>query len=75
LVGSQIRKRELKERLKLHNLRIHHVMVQSELKYFIGAKHLGLQRPGFEVETGPNGNGPGFSCGKTVATVQFRFQP
>ena len=66
---------EVKEGLKLDNLRTDHVMIRSELKYLIGAKHLGLQRPGFEVETGPNASGPGFSCGKTVATVRFRFQP
>jgi hypothetical protein len=65
----------VKERLKLHNLHIHHVMIRSELKYLIGAKYLGLQWPGFEVETGPNASGPGFSCGKTVATVRFQFQP
>jgi len=35
-------------------------MIRSELKYLIGAKHLGLQRPGVEVETGPDANGPGF---------------
>ena len=67
--------REVNERLILHNLRIHLVMIRSELKYSIGANHLGLQRPGFEVETGPNANGPGFSSGKTIATVWFRFQP
>jgi hypothetical protein len=50
-------------------------MIRSELKYLIGAKYLGLQRPVFEVETGPNANGSVFSCGKTVATAQFRFQP
>jgi len=63
----------VKERLKLLNLRVHHVMIQSEIKYLIGAKHLGLQRPGFAVETGPNANGPGFSYGKTIATVWFWF--
>jgi hypothetical protein len=67
--------RELKERPKLHNLRIQHVMIRSELKYLIGAKLLGLQKPGLEVETGPNANGPDFSCGKTVAAVRFRIQP
>jgi len=54
LVGSQIWKREVKERLNLHNLRIDHVIIQSELKYLMGAKYLGLQRLGFEVETSPN---------------------
>jgi len=37
-VRSQIWQREVKERLKLHNLRIDHVMIQSELNYLIGAK-------------------------------------
>jgi len=41
-------------------------MIRSELKYLIGVKHLGLQWLGFEVETGPNASGPGFSCGKTL---------
>jgi hypothetical protein len=75
LVRSQIWKREVKERPKLHNQRIHHIMIWSELQYLIWAKHLSLQRTCFEVETGPNANGPGFSGGKTVATVWFRFQP
>jgi len=55
--------------------RTDHVTMRSELKYLIGARYLGLQRPGCEVETGPNADGPGFSCGKTVAKVLFRFQP
>jgi len=38
LVGSQIWKRDVKEGLKLHNLRIHHDMIRSELKYLIGGK-------------------------------------
>jgi len=31
-----------------------HVIIQSKLKFLIGAKDLGLQKLGFEVETGPN---------------------
>ena len=38
LIGSQIRKREVKERTKLHNVHIDHVTIQSELRYLIGAK-------------------------------------
>jgi len=38
LVRSQIWQREVKERLEMLNLRTDHVMIQSELKYFIGAK-------------------------------------
>jgi hypothetical protein len=49
-------------------------MIRSELKYLIGAKYLGLDRLGIEVETGPNANGPGFSSGKTVAMQLFQFQ-
>jgi len=37
LVGSQIWKWEVKERIKLHNLRIDHVTIRSELRYLIGA--------------------------------------
>jgi len=37
-VGSQIWKREVYGGLKLHNLYIVHVTIQSELKYSIGAK-------------------------------------
>jgi hypothetical protein len=65
----------VKEQIKLHYPHIHHVMIRSELQYLIAAKYLSLQRPGFEVETGPNANGLGFSGGKTVDTVQFQFQP
>jgi len=32
---------EVKERLKLNNLRIDHVMIRSKLKYLIGAKVFG----------------------------------
>jgi len=40
-VGSQIWKREVKERLKLHNLHTDYVVIRSELKYLIGAKGVG----------------------------------
>jgi hypothetical protein len=43
-VGSQFRNWEVKDRLKLHNLRIHHVMIRSELKYLIGAKNVGTAK-------------------------------
>jgi len=56
----------VKERLKLHNLRIDHVTIQSELKYLIGAKNLGLQMPGFEVEPGPNAMVPIFHVVKPL---------
>jgi hypothetical protein len=54
LVVSHICKPEVKERLKLHNLRIDHVTIRSELKYLIGGQNLGLQRPGFEAKPSPN---------------------
>jgi len=41
LVGFQIWKREVKEHIKLHNLRIDHVTIWSELKYLIKAKCIG----------------------------------
>ena len=43
-VGSQIWKPEVKVRLKLHNLHIHHVMIWSELKYLIAAKNIGTAK-------------------------------
>jgi len=56
----------VKERLKPHNVHIHHVMIQSELKNLIGAKDLGLQWPGFEVELGPNATVWGFHVVKPL---------
>jgi len=40
-LGSQISMLDVKERVKLHNLRIHHVMIQSELRCLIRAKVAG----------------------------------
>ena len=37
LVQSQIGQREVKQRLKLHNLHTDHIVIRSELKYLIGA--------------------------------------
>jgi len=42
-VGSQSWKREVKERLKLHNLRIDRVVIRSELKYLVGPKIVNLK--------------------------------
>ena len=63
LVGSQIWKWEVKERLKLHNLRIEHVVIRSELKYSIVARNVDFRgadfvwkpvaRVRFRVRTGP----------------------
>jgi hypothetical protein len=41
VVGCQIWTREVKERIKQHNLRADHVTIRSELKYLIGAKGVG----------------------------------
>jgi len=38
LIRLQIAERGLKEYSKLHNLGIHHIVIQSDLKYLIGAK-------------------------------------
>jgi len=50
MVQSQIWQREVKERLKLHNLHSDHIVIQSELKYLIGVKVAGTviwnRRPG-----------------------------
>jgi hypothetical protein len=51
-VGSQIWKREVKESLKLDNLRIDHVTIQSELKYIIGANTAGTGR--LELQSSSN---------------------
>jgi hypothetical protein len=52
LVASHICKWEVTERNKLHNLFVDHVTIQSEMKYLLGAKHLGLQMTDFEEEPG-----------------------
>jgi len=53
LVVSQIWKREVKERLKLHNLHTDHVMIRSELKYLFGSKDVWLKCRVFGGKTGP----------------------
>jgi hypothetical protein len=40
VIGSQIREWEVKEHLKLHVLRIYHIVIRSKLQYLIGAKLL-----------------------------------
>jgi len=69
-VGSQICKREVKERLELQNLCPDHAMIRSELKYVIGVKVAGTvewnRGPG---TTRPNNrgfmSGPGNNPAKT----------
>jgi hypothetical protein len=38
LIGSQIGDQGVKDHAKLHLLHIYHIVIQSELKYLIGAK-------------------------------------
>ena len=47
----------MKERLKLHNLHIVHVVIRSELEYLIGARNVDFSGAGF--------------VWKPVATVRF----
>jgi len=60
---------------KLHNLRIDHVITQSELKYLIGAKYLGLQRPRFDIETSPNAMVRVFHVVKPLQRFGSSFNP
>jgi len=53
LFRSQIWKRKGKERIKLHNLRIAHVTIRSELRYLILANHVMLKWLVFGGKTGP----------------------
>jgi hypothetical protein len=53
LVRSPIQKWEVKELLTLHNVCIDHVMIQSELKYLLGAKDVRLKCRDFGGKTGP----------------------
>jgi len=67
--------REVKERLKLHNLRTDHVMIRSELKYLIGAKIVNLKCRVFGGKTGPMATVRVFGVVRPVATVRFRVEP
>jgi len=51
-VGSQMGKREVKERLELHNLRNNHVTIRWELKYLVGGKGVGTVK--LEPQSGSN---------------------
>jgi len=67
-VGSQFWKREVKDRLKLHNLCIHHVMLRSELKYLIAAKNVGTAKwTSGPVHTWPKNTGFRFGPGNKPA--------
>ena len=64
----------MKERLKLHNLRTDHVMIQSELKYLIGAKIVNLKCRVFGGKTGPMATVRVFGVVRPIATVRFRVE-
>jgi len=74
-VRSQIWKREVKEGLELHNLHTDHLMMQSELKYLIGAKVVGTVK--MEPRSGCNpAKNRGFMSGpgnKPTKTARFGF--
>jgi len=66
---------QVKVHVRMHNSHIDHVMIQSELKIFIGVKKLGLQGASFQVGTDPKAMVQDFHLVKPVATVRFRFPP
>jgi len=53
LVRSQFCQREVKERLKLHNLHVDDLMIRSELRYIIGAKLVVMKCGVFGGKTSP----------------------
>jgi hypothetical protein len=71
LIGLQIGKREVKELLILHNLRMDHVSIRSELRYLIGAKVVRFKWRVFGGETGPIATVRVF---EVVATIRFRIR-
>lgn len=64
----------MKVLLKLHSLRIMHLLIQSELKSLIRVKMACLPGPGFQVGTGPNETVWVIHAVNPIPTVQFRFQ-
>jgi hypothetical protein len=66
---------EVKEGLKLDNLRTDHVMIRSELKYLIGEKIVDLKCRVFGGQTAPFPTVRVFRVVRPVATVQFRVEP
>ena len=65
----------MKERIKLHNLCIDRVVIQSELKYLIGAKIVNLKCQVFGGKTGPFPTVKVFRVVRPVAKVQFQVEP
>jgi hypothetical protein len=66
---------EVKEGLKLDNLRTDHVMMWSEIKYLIGAKIVDLKCRVLGGKTAPFPTGRVFRVVRPVATVRFRVEP
>jgi len=75
LVRLPIWQREVKERLKQHKLHINHVMIQSELRYLIGAKIVNLKCGVSSGKTGPCPMVPVLHVVRPIAIVQFRAEP
>jgi hypothetical protein len=67
--------REVKERLKLHNLHTDHVVIRLELKYLIGAKMVNLKCRVFGGKTASFPMVRVFRVLKHVATVRVRVEP
>jgi len=65
---------EVKEGLKLDNLRTDHVMIRSELKYLIGAKIVDLKCRVFGGKTAPFPTVRVFRVVRPVATFRFRVE-
>jgi hypothetical protein len=66
---------EVKEGLKLDNLRTDHVMIRSELKYLIGAKIVDFKCRVFGGKTAQFPTVRVFRVVRPVATVRFRVEP
>ena len=75
LVGSQIQIWEVKEGLKLDNLRTNHVMTRSEIKYYIGAKIVELKCRVFGGKTAPFPTVRVIRVVRPGETVRFQVQP
>jgi len=67
--------REVKEGLKLVNLRTDHVMIRSELKYLIGGKIVDIKCRVFGGKTTPFRTVRVFRVVRPVATVRSRVEP
>jgi hypothetical protein len=66
---------EVKEGLKLDNLRTDHVMIRSELKYLIGAQIVDLKCRDFGGKTAPFPTVQVIRVVRPVAKVRFRVEP